>query len=194
MKKFRTWAKRPANTNFLLFMIIAMVFLAFAFYSYNTRNRTASLLDKIGLWLDDARDGVVDNVEGFGIIFGLVAHFIGRLWNSALILIQVYVPVYMAVITIIQTVFTRILHSPKSSGRILCYRISMGFCFAALLFHAIIFSYLLYKFSSVWIMVLVDILVIVIVVICSKNTYSKKIKEQYDVHKTEQDERIIENV
>lgn len=174
MEKFKKWIKRPVNTNFVLFIGIAIFFAVFALLSYKSRTKTTDFLDMAGGLLTEMDDGTVTDVENIGIIFGKIAHGVGKAGNAVLIFVQVYVPLFMAFVTAVQTIFTRLLYSPKA-GRLLCYRVFMAFTCISLFVHIVIFSYLLFNFSSFIAMLLADILFLAAFVICIRNTYSKRI-------------------
>lgn len=187
MDKFRNWAKKPVNTNLIIFMGIALFLIAFAAYSYKSQSRTTELLNNLGGILNNMKNEETDGAKGYGIILGTIAHGIGVAGNSLIIFLLTGIPLYMAVVTIVQTVFTRFLYHPKSPSRILCYRISMAFCCITFIFHIIIFSMLVFNFYSGLHTILIDAVMGVAFVVCLRNTYSKRIK----IYDCSQEEKTV---
>ncbi len=175
MEKLKVWIKRPVNVNFIIYIMISIFMVMFAACSYKSLDKTAKLLDNLSFWLNNIFD---EEIGEYGLLFGSIAHKIGKAGNTLLIVFQVYIPLYIAVVTTIQAIFTRVLYHPESSARILCYRISMAFCCITLIFHSLIFSYILMIYCSAAAMIIVDALFSAAIIICLRNSYSKRIKIQ----------------
>lgn len=179
MEKFRKWAKRPVNTNFLLFMAIAMFLAVFAGVSYLSRMNTSDVLDNLNEWVEETGSSEeISDIEGYGVILGSIAYDVGSVGNAVLIFITVYVPLFISILTAVQTVFVRLIYRADSADRILCYRVFMGICCAVTALLFILFSLVFFiKFTTGLLMLAADIAVIAAVIICIRNTYTNRIKE-----------------
>ncbi len=178
MNKLKLWVKRPVNINFIFFMGVALFFAVFAFIAYSKSQFIGDSIDSLGEWIDNTNDGNVDDVEGYGIIFGTIAYGLGSIGNFLLILLLVIVPLFLSLSTAVQAIFVRLLYHREKSGRLLCYRVFNGILLASTLFAFIFMTYIAtVKASASLIVGIADIIALVMTVICIKNTYTDKIKE-----------------
>lgn len=178
MKKIKLWAKRPVNTNFLFFMIIAVVLAVIAGTTYLSCLKADEAFDNFGAEVSEARsDGEIDDVEGYGIIFGSLFYGIGAVGVIFKIIFMVFLPLLISISTAVQAVACRIIYSAESKGRLFCYRIFSAVCGGMTALMTILFSFVFFdKAITVIIAVIADIALIAGTVFCFRNTFTDRIK------------------
>ena len=177
MDKFKTWAKRPVNNNFILLLIVVL-FLVLMALSYFLKLPITAKIEKFAEIMDSffrerpaGFEKIIDSIEK-------VVYRVGSIGDFILKFQLFYIPMFIAVIVFVQTIFARIIFSNKSDERLICYRIFMaitlittsGLCVGYSLFF-------FYSLTTGFISVVADAFLVYIVITCIKNTYTKRIKE-----------------
>ena len=178
MKKILTWAKRPVNTNFLLFVIIAVVLAFSAIDAYSSVTKTEKLVDNIGVFAEKIQDDIsIGELDDWGTALSSILHDVSSAGNKVIMFLRVYIPLFIAGLIAVQALFCRLIYG-SSSGRLLCYRVFTAMCCFFTTVSVLIFSLLFFfKTVSMIIVIIADIAVIAAVVICIRNTYTNRIKE-----------------
>ena len=178
MKKIIAWAKRPVNTNFLLFILIAVVLALSAFDSYSSVRKTEKLVDNIGTFAENIQDDItIGDWDNWGTALSSVIHDVGSAGNKVILFLRVYIPLFIAALTAVQALFCRIIYG-NSGGRLLCYRVFTAICCFSTVASVLIFSLLFFfKTASMIIAIIADTALVAAVVIVIRNTYTNRIKE-----------------
>ncbi len=178
MKRIELWAKRPVNTNFLIFMIIAVALALFAGVMYLRCVQMDETLDGFSNEIKDARsDGEIDDVEGYGIIFSSFFYGFGALGFIFTVIFKVFLPLLISIVVAVQATISRLVYSRESERRLLCYRIFTVICCVTTVAMFIFFSLIFFSETLTLIIALIaDIAVITGVVLCLRNTFTDRIK------------------
>lgn len=180
MKKIITWAKRPANMNFMAFITIALVLAVLAVDWNNKISILEEKMNELGEWMEETRENGVDDVEGYGLIFGGAGYAFGVLGDMLLTVLMVYIPAILAISAFIQAVFLRLIYKAGDNGRTLCYRIFMGIsCFFTVGFTFLYAVFVLFQIGTmIGTATLISLITLAALIICIRNTYSKRIHDK----------------
>ena len=182
MKKIISWAKRPANMNLLAFIAIAVMLAFFTLDWYSKISIVSERMDELGEWLSKTQiDSVsTDDFENFAITFGMAGYTLGTKGEILLTIIMVYIPLILAIFTVIQAVFLRFIYKAGNNSRIFYYRIFMGIsCFVTA---ALMTLYIIFILSQMTILIVTttgfSIVTLLSLIICIINTYTKRIYDK----------------
>lgn len=177
MEKFKTWAKRPVNYNFILLLVVVL-FLVLVALSYFLKlpftakiEKYAEILDSVFRERPAGLEKIIDSIEK-------VVYKVGSIGDFILKFQLFYIPMFIAVIVFVQTIFARIIFSNKSNESLICYRIFMAVTLITT--SSLCIGYSLFFFYSTitgFIALVADAFLVYAVVICIKNTYTNRIKE-----------------
>ncbi len=175
--------KNILNFNFTTVAILAGVLLLVAAVFWFNLAEVTTGVNEAGREVAGYVDGdEVDDVEGWGFIFGGAAVgfagvFLGFVW-----IVAVLVPAALAVFMIIPAIIARLIYQ-NSDGRILAYRILMFFAYAwmgvlAYLLGGIVITGELTTTTIVFLVPLIYTVVMLILGI--RNTYTGRIRGEFE--------------
>lgn len=169
---------KSVNVNFLLILMVIILIFVFAFIvSYELSGAEAEL-SGVKTSINEIRgQDEIDDVEGYGLIAYGAAYAIGGFALVLAKIIFVWLPVLYAFYLLFSSGVARIIFAP-SKGRLLAYRILMGFAYEGLIFIGIIMISLCCAFDNVagWVLrILLAAIFLAILIINIFNTYTKRI-------------------
>lgn len=140
-------------------------------YAFSLLNNELGILKSdISSTLQDSQD--VDDVEGYGVIASGVGYSFGVFVALVAGVVGILGIGYGIILTIF-LVIARIVYG-QTKGRIIAYRILMGIDYVLLSILVILISIgIINSFSTI--MFLIDLYLIIILAICIRNTYTKRI-------------------
>lgn len=171
---------RAVNVNFILMIIVIILLTFFAYFCWQLTEVGDAELAKLKTSIDETMDGdVIEDVEGYGLIFSGIGYGLGSLANAFAKIFLVIVPMLFVVYLGIFTVIGRIVYAPTKK-RLLAYRILMGFDYAGLTFFAYSISELIsfdFEDKGNIFLLLVELFIFFILFINIRNTYSGRIRK-----------------
>lgn len=183
--------KKILNFNFVTVAILAAVLILAAVIVGCGLSDVFTGVEKAGSEVYSyIEDGEVDDVEGWGFIFGGAAVGVAALFAGATWFVLVLVPAVLAIFMIIPAIIARLIYR-TDKGRILVYRILMFFSYVwmgvlAFFLGTIIFGGKLTV--ATFIILVLFLYTIVVTVLGIRNTYTGRIRGEVNetfVEKTE---------
>lgn len=166
--------KKAVNFNFISILIISITLLISAAAMYSSILSSQNDLTHTKTAIERIRDqDEIGDVEGYGLLLSYTAYGLGSA-AVALGKLVCIVILIMAVFLFIPNLLARLIYS-ASGGRLLAYRIIMGFEYISVLLIALLGISL---FGSIWwLKILCGGYCLVITVIGCINTYTSRIKK-----------------
>lgn len=170
---------KAVNVNFILMMIVVILLALFAFIIWQfVRVSEAELIELKSSMEDTITQGEIGDVEGYGLIVSGIGYGLGSIGIMIVEVFFVIIPLLIAGYTLLMTVIGRIVYAP-TKGRLLAYRILMGFDYVGLAALVCIILSFLSTCDSISSFIKILVLALFLLfILCFNiyNTYSKRIK------------------
>lgn len=170
-EKFSSWIKRPVNFNFFSVLMISVILLVIA-------GLCMMVCVLVGLSLPESVDDITGGSDnpggGFALLFGGIGYGLAIIGMGILFLMGVILPAFIGLLSGVLGIIAKQLHK---KGKITAYRIIMTIIYLILsiLFIGIILLCLSELGFFTILLLLCSIVIMIILIIGIKNTYSKRI-------------------
>lgn len=170
--------RKVVDFNFLTVMILVMI-LAFVAISEGIQlSKVNEKLDQQGRELNEyIEDGEVDDVEGWGYIYGGVGHLLGGLAVGIGWIVLVFFPAAAALIIFVPAFIARLVYKGRGI-RLLIYRITMFLVYVVMSAFALLLGGFIFgeKLGGLEIaMGIISVYTAVVTVLGVRNTYTSRI-------------------
>lgn len=129
-KGTRGMMKKQVNQNFILTLTLVALLLLVIISGVVLAEAVNSKMDGIQSEIESAQDqDEIGDVEGYGIIANGVGYVFGVIGIIAIVAYLIIIPAILALYIFIFALIARLIYK-ETSGRILAYRILMGFSFS----------------------------------------------------------------
>lgn len=173
--------KKILNFNFITVAILAaMLVLIAAFAWINLSDVSASVNHEINEMYDPNEDGEIDDVEGWGFVFGGSILGFAALSVGLVKVASVLVTGFFVIFMLVPAIIARLIYK-ADKGRILAYRLLMGFSYAWMGVLAFLLGNAIFAggMTTVTYVILVPFLYTIVVLILGiRNTYTKRIRSE----------------
>lgn len=186
MKKyyeFIEFIERPVNFNLISAIAIALILVIMAVIGHSQimpeETKLSELKNDIDRTLSQEE---IDDVGGYGLIAGSLGYGIKKIAYGVTFDILVGIPRVISAVTAVSAVVLRIVYSAKNPKCIKAYRIIAGFNYLFILFSIAVYTCMVLTDGYVIIIiptVILDLLIARMLITSIRNTYSKRILEEY---------------
>ncbi len=175
MEKIKSFMKRPVNFNLVCtigFTILPIIIAVFSFVTHmSLKNSMNNYSDMIG------RDDVAG---GYLAVGGIFVSILGSLADAVILAFGLIIPLIFSLLVIGFAVIAKLIYSSEKRKRIIAYRIIMGIDYFLTIVFFTGYSLLLFYDSLTGIIAsIIDVFVLLGIVLCIRNTYTKRIFENY---------------